>query len=268
MLRLAKVGPNDFVVDLGSGDGRIVIAAAKRYGARGLGVDIDGALVSESMREAQRQGVGDKVAFHASDLFITDISRASVVTMYLYPQVMMRLRPRLIAELKPGARVVSHEFDMDNWQPDDKVTVPVPDKRYGPPRSDVFLWVIPANAAGTWRGKVGAGAAQRDCEVALEQRFQALQGRASAGAQPATIEKGRMRGDAIEFVATLRVEGRDIRHEFSGHVAGDALTGTVVVHAAPPQKLEWSATRVTRGKIDVEASAPLPVRKSFLAQER
>jgi ribosomal protein L11 methylase PrmA len=107
MLNLAKVGANDFLIDLGSGDGRIVIAAAKRFGTRGFGVDIDGVLVGEAQREAQKQGVSDKVAFYARNLFVTDIGQATVITMYLFPQVNMRLRPRLFAELKPGTRIVS-----------------------------------------------------------------------------------------------------------------------------------------------------------------
>ena len=148
MLRIAGVGPHDFVIDLGSGDGRIVIAAAQKHGARGFGVEIDGALVSAARREAQRAGVRDRVEFREGNLFATDIGVASVVTMYLYPGLMMQLRPRLFAELKPGTRVVAHDFDMDAWRPDARVTVPVPDKPYGPPSSEVFLWIMPANAAG------------------------------------------------------------------------------------------------------------------------
>ena len=275
MLNLGKVGPDDYLIDLGSGDGRIVIAAAQRFGTRGFGVDIDGALVSEAQREAQKQGVADKVAFYARNLFVTDISKASVVTMYLLPQVNLRLRPRLFTELKPGTRVVSHDFDMDSWKPDDRVTVPVPDKPYGEPKSEVYLWIIPANAAGTWRWRLGAGAAARDYEVVLEQTFQILNGRATVGAQPAQLGNARMRGEAIEFALVARIDGRDVRHEFSGRVSGDAITGTVAVRVAPSQRLEWNATRVARGKMTIEASARsvtdfVPahsLRKIYIAQE-
>ena len=275
MLNLGKVGPNDYLIDLGSGDGRIVIAAAQRFGTRGFGVDIDGALVSEAQREAQKQGVADKVAFYARNLFVTDISKASVVTMYLLPQVNLRLRPRLFTELKPGTRVVSHDFDMDSWKPDDRVTVPVPDKPYGEPKSEVYLWIIPANAAGTWRWRLGGGAAARDYEVVLEQTFQILSGRATVGAQPAQLGNARMRGEAIEFALVARIDGRDVRHEFSGRVSGDAITGTVAVRAAPSQRLEWNATRVARGKMTIEASARSvsdfgpahTLRKIYIAQE-
>ena len=159
MLGIADVAPDDFVIDLGSGDGRIVIAAAKQRGARGFGVEIDGALVGAARREAQREGVAGRVEFREQNLFITEMDRATVVTMYLYPRLMLRLRPRLFAELRPGARIVSHDFDMEGWRPDARVTVPVPDKPYGPPSSEVYLWIIPANAAGAWRWRSADGAA-------------------------------------------------------------------------------------------------------------
>jgi hypothetical protein len=266
MLALGKVGPDDFLVDLGSGDGRIVIAAAKRFGTRGFGVDIDGALVSGAQHEAQRQGVSDKVAFYARNLFVTDISRATVITMYLFPQVNMRLRPRLFTDLKPGTRIVSHDFDMDNWRPDDKITVPVPDKPYGPPRSDVYLWIVPANAAGAWRWRLGAPA--REYEATLEQTFQMLRGKAMVDGQPAPVASGRMRGDAITFTLVARLDGRDVRHEFSGRLAGEAISGTVTVHASQVERLEWNAARAGRGKINIEASAFPAARKIFIAQEK
>ena len=156
MLEIAKVGPDDFVIDLGSGDGRIVITAAKKYGARGFGVELDGALVSDARREAERQGVQGRAQFLAQNLFITDIDRATVLTSYLFPQINIQLVPKIFAELKPGARVVSHEFDFGKWKPDAQVTVPVPNKRYGPPQSDVLLWIVPANAAGRWRWQFAA----------------------------------------------------------------------------------------------------------------
>jgi len=268
MLNIAKTGPDDFLIDLGSGDGRIVIAAAKRFGTKGFGVEIDGALVSEARREAQKQGVSDKVAFHASDLFVTDIGKASVITMYLFPQVIMRLRPRLLTELKPGTRIVSHDFDMDNWRPDDKVVVPVPDKPYGAPKSDVYLWIVPANGSGTWRWQLPGGTGTRDYEMVLDQTFQRLGGRATAGGQPARIENARMRGDSIAFALVARIDGREIRHEFAGRVAGDAIAGVVTVHAAPAQRLEWRATRAARGRMIFEASAAGSARKMDVIQER
>jgi len=165
MLEIAKVGPNDFVIDLGSGDGRIVIAAARQRGARGFGVEIVPSLVNDARREAQRQAVSDRVRFVTENLFITDIAQATVLTAYLYPNVLYQLRPRIFEQLQPGTRVVSHEFDFGSWKPDAQVRVSVPDKPYGPPVSDVYLWIVPANAAGRWQWRMAVNAAETVCEL-------------------------------------------------------------------------------------------------------
>jgi SAM-dependent methyltransferase len=143
MLRLANVGPGDHVIDLGSGDGRIVILAAKRFGATGLGVEIDPRLVEESRRNAREAGVADRVEFREQDLFQTDLGKATVITMYLLPEINLQLRPRLQA-LKPGTRIVSHDWDLGDWKPDQTSLVPVPDKQVGLEKSSrVHLWVVP-----------------------------------------------------------------------------------------------------------------------------
>ena len=134
MLQLAKVGPKDVVYDLGSGDGRIVIAAAKKHGARGVGIDIDPQRIKEARDNARRAGVGDRVEFREGDLFKADISEASVVTIYLLSGVNMQLRPKLLAELKPGTRIVSHAFDMGDWKPAAMQKVGT---------STVYYWVVP-----------------------------------------------------------------------------------------------------------------------------
>ena len=249
MLELANVVAKDFVIDLGSGDGRIVIAAAKKHGARGLGVEIDGVLVSGARNEARRQGVAGRVEFLEQNLFLIEIDRATVVTMYLYPRLMMRLRPQLFTELKPGARVVSHDFDMEDWQPDARVTVPVPDKPYGPPSSEVYLWVIPANAAGDWRWRSTIAGAAMDYELTLAQTFQVLDGKPMVGGRPARLEGGRMRGDEIRFMLTTEVAGRTLRHEFRGRVDGDAIRGKVMLSGGGES--EWTATRSQRGSIKI-----------------
>ena len=143
MLEMADVKPGDFVLDLGSGDGRIVIAAAKQFGARGLGVDIVPDLVQKSRDTALRAGVADRVEFRVQDLFATDLTQATVITMYLLPDVNLALKPKLRA-LKPGTRIVSHDWDMGaDWPPDRMQVVEVPDKRYGREmNSKVFLWVV------------------------------------------------------------------------------------------------------------------------------
>jgi SAM-dependent methyltransferase len=155
MLAIAGVGPQDVVYDLGSGDGRIVITAAVKHGARGLGVEIVPALVTRSRAYAQVAGVADRAAFREQDLFTLDLAPATVVTMYLLPEINLRLRPRLLA-MAPGTRVVSHDWDMGDWQPDRTVTVPVPDKAVGREKlSRVHLWTVPAPLAGRWCGAEG-----------------------------------------------------------------------------------------------------------------
>lgn len=143
MLKLADVKPGDHVIDLGSGDGRIVIVAASQFGATGLGVEIVPDLVAKSRENARRAGVADKVEFRVQDLFETDLSRATVITMYLLPEVNLQLRPKLLA-LKPGTRIVSHDWDMGDWKPDRVVTVDVPDKPIGREKlSRLYLWTVP-----------------------------------------------------------------------------------------------------------------------------
>jgi SAM-dependent methyltransferase len=137
MLKVAKVGKNDVLYDLGSGDGRIPITAAKRFGTRGVGVDIDPARITEARENAKKAGVADKVKFMQQDLFETDIKEATVVTLYLLPDVNLRLRPKLLADLKPGTRVVSHNYDMGDWKPLKTITVKVPEEH------TIYYWVVP-----------------------------------------------------------------------------------------------------------------------------
>jgi hypothetical protein len=245
MLKIADVGARDFVIDLGSGDGRILITAAKQYGARGLGVDIDPQLVDIARQQARREGVADRVRFIVENLFTTELDSATVLTMYLYPRVMTQLRPRMFAELKPGSRIVSHEFDMEDWPADGRVTIPVPDKPYGPPSSDVFLWILPANAAGVWRWR----AAEMDYEVTLSQTFQALEGGAVAGGRAGRVERGKMQGDEIRLTLTAEVGGRMQRQELSGRVSGDSISGTIKTDGG---ERDWKAARARRGNIDIK----------------
>ena len=141
MLRLAAITPNDVVYDLGSGDGRIVIAAARDYGARGVGIDIDAALVRESTENARKAGVSDRTVFRASDIFAVNLREATVVTMYLLSGLVAKLEPKLLAELKPGTRIVAHDYGFEKWQPDRKQQI---SKTY-------MLYVVPARVAGGWQ---------------------------------------------------------------------------------------------------------------------
>jgi hypothetical protein len=249
MLSIANVGPQDYVIDLGSGDGRIVIAAARQHGARGFGVELDENLVERARERAIEAGVGDRVEFRADNLFITDISRATVLTLYLFPSVNIQLRPKLFAELKAGTRVVSHDFDMELWQPDAQVTVPVPDKPYGAPESQVYFWVIPANAAGTWAGSVTSEGRIVEFRATLSQTFQMLSGKAQLGAAAGEIRGGSLRGESLRFALEAEVAGRSVRHEFEGRVEGDVVAGKVTSSGGPTRG--WRARRVQRAAINI-----------------
>lgn len=169
MLELARVGPNDVVLDLGSGDGRIVITAARRFGARGLGVELVPELVQRSRDFARRAGVAERAEFREQDLFKTDLTQASVITMYLLPEVNLQLRPALL-RLAPGTRVVSHDWDMGDWPPDRTLTLDVPDKQVGlEKKSRVHLWTVPARVDGLWWAAGGA-------RLSLAQNYQAVRG--------------------------------------------------------------------------------------------
>lgn len=202
MLEIAGVTASDYVVDLGSGDGRIPIAAARRFGARALGIEYDPKLVSVSRAGAVNAGVADRVEFREEDIFVADFSTASVVTMYLLPDVNFELRPRVLFELRPGTRVVSHDFDMADWEPDRQVTIPDPDKKVGARQeSTVYLWVVPARVAGAWRGTLSGPAGDEPVVVELEQQFQKVH--ATIWRQHGSISgSGRIRGDRIDLQTT------------------------------------------------------------------
>jgi ribosomal protein L11 methylase PrmA len=148
MLKLANVGPRDYVIDLGSGDGRIVLMAASKFKARGMGVDIDPDLVDQANASARKLGVADRATFQVQDVLRTDVSRATVMTLYLLPGMMTNLQKKLRAELKPGTRIVSHDFTFDQWKPERTITVDTPEKydMTGTWTSDVHLWIVPGPA--------------------------------------------------------------------------------------------------------------------------
>lgn len=210
MLGLAGTGSTDYVIDLGSGDGRIVIAAAKLFGARGLGVDLDGALVRTSRENAERAGVTSLVQFEERDVFATDLSRATVVTLYLLPSLIDRLQPKLLEELRPGARIVSHAFPMKGWKPDrvERVRIVGLHPRQGD-ESMLFLWIVPAQVRGAWAGA--------DWSLRVQQNFQEIEIDATAAGTPVKVNRARIEGDAISFSG----EG----FAYRGRVRQDAIVG-------------------------------------------
>ena len=244
MLETAKVGPGDYLIDLGSGDGRIVVTAAKKYGARGFGVDINPDRIREANENARAAGVADKVAFYQRNLFETDLSQATVITMYLLPRVNIELRPKLL-KLAPGTRLVSHDFDMDEWKPDAHFTVDAREK-YGSVggKSEVYFWVVPASVAGAWQWQTRVRGKAQGYEVRLEQRYQVVTGSAWVGGRETKILGGRLRGKEIRFHFTADVNGSPVKHQFAGEVEGDTINGNAVLSGPRLQaKLEWNARR-------------------------
>jgi len=208
MLRLAGVGAGDVVYDLGSGDGRVVIAAA-RLGARGVGIEIDGKLVARSRANAAAAGVAERVRFLQQDLFATDLGEATVVTLYLSPDLNLRLRPALL-KLRPGTRVVSHSSDLGDWRPDRKTSV----------RKDVLLWIVPAQVGGRWRsGRF---------ELEFAQRYQEVTARARLNGAPAEVWETRLEGERLSFVIVEDPGGKaEAALYFEGRVRGDSIEGSL-----------------------------------------
>ncbi len=213
MLEMAKVGPKDFVVDLGSGDGRIVLKAAKEKGASGRGVEIHEGRVEYSKRAAKKLGVEDKATFKAEDIFKTKISDATVVTMYLLDSVNMKLRPRLLNELRPGTRIVSHAFDLGDWEPDDKVTLDTGET--------IYYWVVPAKAKGTWA--VDTGNKDETIHVRIEQDFQNIKGNATINGESVPITSGEVKGHVITF----KIDQGETEKQFTGRLRNNKLVGTL-----------------------------------------
>ena len=245
MLGLGGVGPDDYLIDLGSGDGRISIRAATRFGTRGMGVDLDDRLVRLALADARKQGVADKVVFEARNLFSTDISGATVVTTYLLHSINLQLRPRLFEQLKPGTRIVSHDFDFADWPPDQKITIDVPDKAYGPPRSDIMLWVVPANFSGVWQWTLPGSAGY---EARLEQKFQIPVGTVMAQGRPLKLGEARIKGDTVSFTVT----GETGVQRYSGRIDGNRISGEVVLRSGE-HALPWRAERIKTGKINISS---------------
>ena len=243
MLRLAEPKPGELLIDLGSGDGRIVIEAAKRYGARGLGVDLDAALVARAKDHAQRAGVESLAQFEVRALFETDLRGASVVTMYLLPEFNLKLMPRLLQDLKPGARVVSHDYDMGKWQPDETLELSVAEKMVGPlGRSRVHLWIVPADARGIWRSQSAHGG---NWEFRVAQHYQQLDVFTSASGVEMAVRGTRLRGDEVKLLVSGKVNGKPWNHLFRGTLKGDRIEGELNVSDGENGKeYPWIATRV------------------------
>jgi SAM-dependent methyltransferase len=236
MLRVANVGPKDTVIDLGSGDGRILITAARLHGARGFGVDLNPERVKESIENAKAAGVSDRVRFVQQNLYHTAIAEATVLTMYLLPRVNLELRPRLLAELRPGTRVVSHDFDMGDWQPDLQVNV------RGSGRG-VYLWIVPAQVAGRWQVQAPALPGAETFEIVLTQKYQDLEATARGLNRAVAVRDPRLEGGRIAF--TL-VDDGDFAHRvlFEGTMSANRMEGVARGDGSAPRgEQKWRAHR-------------------------
>lgn len=217
MLDMAKLTKTDYLIDLGSGDGRTVITAAKR-GARALGIEYNPDMVELSKRNAQAAGVADKATFEKADLFESDFSKAQVITMFLLPSINMKLRPTIL-KMKPGTRIVSNSFTMEDWEADETAQVTNDCSSW----CTAYLWIVPANAAGTWTMPQGT--------LTLKQQFQMLSGTLGSTA----ITEGKVKGDEVTFKAG--------NVTYTGHLDGNSLKG----QAAGASNGSWTATRTSPG---------------------
>ncbi len=246
MLKLAKVAAGDHVIDLGSGDGRMIITAARNFKASGLGVDIDAKLVDLANKQAKAGGVADRVRFVEQDMFKADIGPATVVTLYVMPDFMEKLRPKLLSELKPGARIVAHDYYMNGWYPDQRLTLTVPEKvkANGTDKAYIYLWVVPAMAAGDWRMDFDVGTGKTELVVlSFNQQYQMINAAAAVRAGPLKVENPVLKGDEINFSVALG----SIDYKFTGRIQGDRMEGTAI----PPvggKAIPWRAVRLPPDK--------------------
>ena len=235
MLRLSDVRKDDMVYDLGCGDGRIVIMAAKERGARGVGVDLDSQRIKESVANAKKAGVTDRVRFFQKDLFTMDIREATVVMLYLWPEVNLRLRPKLFAELKPGTRVLSHNHNMGEWQPDlvSKIA-----------KHTIYFWVMPAQGAGAWTWPIQIGSRKTDAVLRFKQDFQKITGTITIGSSTVPAADIKLKGTQLSLSAEPMIDGQKMAIRLAGKAGGDALLGTMEVsEGAANNTTPWKAKR-------------------------
>lgn len=244
MLEIAKVGARDYLIDLGSGDGRIVVTAAKKHGARGFGVDLNPTRISEANTNAREAGVTNRVSFYQRDLFETDLTQATVITLYLLPRVNLDLRPKLL-DLRPGTRIVSHDFSMGDWKPEVHEELEAPGKYGGSGgRSDIYLWIIPAKVGGTWQSQLQLRGKPVTYEFSLQQEFQMVSGSARVAGRSVKLQNAKLNGAELTFDFIAEVDGMPVKHSFSGIVDGAFMTGTADLAGARLQaKLDWNAKR-------------------------
>jgi hypothetical protein len=246
MLKLANVTAKDFVVDLGSGDGRVIITAARNFKAAGLGVDIDSNLVALSNKQAKTDGVDDRARFIEQDMFKADIGKATVVTLYVMPDFMEKLRPKLLSELKPGSRIVAHDYYMSEWYPDRQFSLTVPEKvkANGTDKAYIYLWIVPAMVSGDWRMEFDAGGSSRQLIVLdIAQQYQTINASAENILGQMKIDNALLRGNEISFDLSIGASP----YRFTGKVTDDKMVGSAVAPGGG-RSIPWRASRLAAQK--------------------
>jgi precorrin-6B methylase 2 len=228
MLAMAQTKPEDYVIDLGAGDGKIAIAAAKKFGARSLGVEYNPDMVRHAQRNAQAAGILGRAQILQGDIFATDFSQATVLTLYLLPSLNMKLRPQILT-MRPGTRVVAHAFNMEDWEPDE--VSDVEGRR-------TFLWIVPANVTGRWAMEVGGGGNSEKFDLRLDQRYQKIEGAALLGSVEAGLREPRLNGSNISFAY---VDNMGVRRDLTGRVAGGRMEGSF--RSDGGQEGRWAAVK-------------------------
>ena len=242
MIEIARVNENDIVYDLGCGDGRIVIAAAQR-GAKGIGIDIDPQRIAESQENARKENVSDKVKFIQQDLFDAHISDASVIMLYLLPSVNLALRPKILKEVLPGTRVVSHSHNMGEWEPDISTKVSSKEPYYYYPHT-VFFWVVPANVSGSWKWTLPINNEEKKFEMEVQQKFQRVNGVLTIDNMTILIQDMILTGDRLRFSSECMVNNEFVPVYFEGHVKEHIISGSVISgNGLLKKNHEWHATR-------------------------
>lgn len=239
MLRVAHINESDLIYDLGCGDGRIVILAAQKVGSRGVGIDIDPQRIKESKQNASEAGVNHLVQFFENDLFQTDISEATVVTLYLLPMLNLQLRPKLLTELRPGTCVVSHDFGMNEWLPDQKTVVVIGNRHHW-----VYQWIVPANVIGRWEFSIAGFHGRSPFSMHLEQVYQYVAGVVMIEGFRRHLKNAKLNGNLIQFEVELQEGGQTLPMLFKGEVFGDVITGTAIQNSGSLEmERPWKASR-------------------------
>lgn len=238
MIKLAGVRDGDVVFDLGSGDGRIVLEAARvNPKVRGRGIEIDLKLVEDSRKVAQSMGVADRVEFVHQNAFDAELKEATVIAMWLWPELMRMLRPRILAEARPGTRIITRTWDLGEWKPDEINTE----------GTQIFKWIVPAKVEGNWNWTIAMPKGPRNYAAAFEQRFQVVEGVVRSGNRRNVFENMKLTGEEISFRLLMTLDDLGLtRHEFKGRVSGDTIEGTVEIFFdihQPTLTLPWRAQR-------------------------